>query len=112
MQNVYNSTDLIVQSSYTEGMPNVILESLLMQVPVIATDVGGTSEVSQHDYSGYLIPPDNLDRLVEGIQDYLNNPEKHHRMAIKGRDFVCQHFDHRVRVEKINEIYQEISKNI
>ena len=39
MVQVYNSLDLVVQTSYTEGMPNVVLEALAMEVPVIATDV-------------------------------------------------------------------------
>jgi glycosyltransferase involved in cell wall biosynthesis len=45
MQAVYDSVDLVVQNSSTEGMPNVILEALLMRVPVVATDVGGTAEI-------------------------------------------------------------------
>ena len=40
MTSIYSSTDLVVQSSSTEGMPNVILEALLMETPVVATRCG------------------------------------------------------------------------
>ena len=56
MVGCYNSIDLVIQASYTEGMPNVILEALVMGIPVIATDVGGTGEIINDGISGRLMP--------------------------------------------------------
>ena len=47
--------DLFVQSSYTEGLPNVLLEALAAGVPVVATDVGGTREVLDGGSLGGLV---------------------------------------------------------
>ena len=109
MQNIYDSLDLVVQSSDTEGMPNVILESLLMKVPVIATDVGGTSEVVQHMQSGVLISPGNLEQLVAAISDYLGDPDVHMKMAAAGREYVARNFDHTRRVQRIMEVYEQLA---
>lgn len=108
MREIFNSLDLVVQSSFTEGMPNVILESMLMQVPVVATRVGGTAEVVRQDYSGVLIEPNNLDELVDGITRYLQNPGEHRAMAKNGCVFVREHFDHNRRISMMMETYESI----
>ena len=105
MQNVYNSLDLVVQSSYTEGMPNVILESLLMEVPVVATRVGGTGEIIENGLTGILIDAHSREQLTEGILRYISNPELHVELAKKGKSFVAENFDHEVRVRRLSEIY-------
>lgn len=106
MQRVYNSIDLVVQSSMTEGMPNVILEALLMRVPVVATDVGGTAEIVEHERSGLLIPPEDLAALTQGIRRYLDNPTRFNDWAQVGERHVRQNFSHTVRVRRIMDVYQ------
>lgn len=110
MINIYNGVDLVVQSSYTEGMPNVVLESLLMEVPVIATDVGGTGEIIEAGKSGVLIKPGSVNALVEQIGNFLRNPSMFRDMATMGRQIVEEKFDHRRRVEKLAGIYREVTR--
>jgi glycosyltransferase involved in cell wall biosynthesis len=52
MPGLYRDVDLVVQSSLTEGLPNVMLEVAYLGVPVVATDVGGTAEVIEHGPHG------------------------------------------------------------
>ncbi len=59
--------DLLVQSSYTEGMPNVILEACAAGVPVVATAVGGTPEILEQDLASRLVPagkPSVMGKLI------------------------------------------------
>lgn len=108
MLSVYNSLDLVVQSSYTEGMPNVILESLLMGVPVVATDVGGTGEIIDHMKFGLLINSDDYIELAMAIEDFITKPEDHKIMSIAGQSYVRNNFNHNSRVERITKIYEDI----
>lgn len=108
MASLYNSTDLVVQSSYTEGMPNVMLEALLMLVPVIATDVGGTREVVEHQASGILIPARDVTALVGAIRDFLGDRERHATMAEHGRQRMIEKFDHRDRVRRLRRVYDAV----
>jgi hypothetical protein len=98
---IYNELDLVVQSSYTEGMPNVVIEALLMEVPVIATDVGGTREVLKHGLTGVLIPPGEHQSLVASIEEFMANRQKFVSMAREGRQDMLLRFNHARRVERL-----------
>lgn len=108
MQRVYNCLDLVVQSSRTEGMPNVVLEALLMHVPVVATDVGGTAEIVTDGRSGRLIPPDDPDALVAAMREALTVPERAMAWAAAGEDHVRSHFNHTVRLRRIMDVYDHV----
>jgi glycosyltransferase involved in cell wall biosynthesis len=108
MVNIYNGTDLVVQSSITEGMPNIVLESLLMGVPVIATNVGGTSQIVKDGVHGTLIEPENIDALKSAMTDFTDNVEKYNHMAMMGRDHVIKNFNQNSRVEKLFNVYNRL----
>src|SRR5262249_57739990 len=61
------SADLFVLPSFTEGLPNVVLEASAAGVPVVATAVGGTPEVLADGKTGYLVPARNADALAPPI---------------------------------------------
>ena len=109
MTAIYNSADLLVQSSFTEGMPNVVLESLLMETPVIATCVGGTDEIVEHGVSGFLVPPHSVEQLHNGFRDFFANRAQHARMASNGRQVIIERFNHADRVSRISELYSSVA---
>jgi glycosyltransferase involved in cell wall biosynthesis len=108
MQPVYSEVDLVVQASSTEGLPNVILEAMLMRVPVIATDVGGTSEVVSNDQFGTLIEPENDDLLFARIQEFLESPERFNKKLDAAESRIREHFDSDVRLMRMAEIYRSV----
>lgn len=63
---VYSSVDALVCPSLTEGMPTVILEAMAQGLPVIATDVGATSELVGPD-NGFLIPAGSVPALKRAL---------------------------------------------
>ena len=66
--------DLFVQSSHTEGLPNVLLEALAAGVPVVATDVGGTSELLDQGRYGTLVPRGDSRQLAAAVAGLLAQP--------------------------------------
>lgn len=105
MQSIYNSLDLVVQSSFTEGMPNVILESLLMETPVIATDVGGTSEIVEDNTTGILIKPGDFRTISIKIEQYLKNTNFFHKITEIGNKRVKEEFNFHWRTKKLSKLY-------
>lgn len=107
MHAVYDSLDVVVQSSRTEGMPNVVLEALLMRVPVVATDVGGTAEIVTDGKSGWLVPPDDDGALAHGMLEALADPARAEARADAGERHVRRGFSHAVRLQRILAAYDE-----
>ena len=59
--------------SFREGLSNVILESLAVGRPVIASNVPGCKDIIENNYSGILVPPKDLKRLKRAIKLFLEN---------------------------------------
>ena len=109
MNSVYNSVNLVVQSSYTEGMPNVVLESLIMETPVVATDVGGTAEIIVHKEYGHLVKPKSQEDIRSGIVNFLDDESDFISMARRGRTHVKNNFDSKIRVKRLESMYKRVA---
>ncbi|WP_152054000.1 glycosyltransferase [Tautonia marina] len=89
--------DLLAQSSWTEGMPNVLLEAGAAGVPVVATAAGGTAEIVVDGQTGWLVPTGDASALADRIGLTLGdtlrrtNLGRNARQQVRGRfDFVNQ----------------------
>jgi len=111
-QRLLEEIDLMVLPSHTEGLPNAALEALLMEVPVLATEVGGTPEVISDRETGRLVPASSPECLAEGILEFLAVPESWKQMASRGKDMVKMNFDFRARTRKLEAIYDEMMKEL
>lgn len=101
--------DLLVLPSYTEGMPNVVLEAFASGVPVVATAVGGTPEVVEDRVSGYLIPPGDADALAGRILDALSSQENLREMGLRGRECVLERFTFERQAQRYLELLDELT---
>lgn len=109
MPSLYARASLVVQSSFTEGLPNVMLEAAYLGVPVVATDVGGTREVIEHGVSGWLVKPRSRPALAAGLRRYLESPAEFVAMAQAGRTRVEQQFTFARRTDAQMRVYEELA---
>lgn len=107
-QRLFEEIDLMVLPSHTEGLPNAALEALLMEVPVLATRVGGTPEVITDGKTGRLVSAHSPDELAAGILEFLSFPESWKLMAMEGREMVRANFDFQARTRRLEAIYDEL----
>ena len=84
--------DVLLLTSNHEGLPNVVLEAQLMGLPVVATDVGGTSAALEPGRSGYICPPADVEALGAACIAILKDRGLAERMAKAGADFVRERF--------------------
>jgi glycosyltransferase involved in cell wall biosynthesis len=108
IKKIYDETDLVVQSSFTEGLPNVIVEAAYVGLPIVATDVGGTREIIEHGVSGWLVRPDSLEELTAGIRRFLEEPGRFAAMREQARLRIESEFTYDVRTARQANLYREL----
>ncbi|GEM_PF-2366282 len=57
-----------------EGFPNVILEAMAAGLPIITTRVSGAEDIVIPDYTGYIVPPENINSLASALNHILVKP--------------------------------------
>lgn len=78
---VMSEFDVLVLPSREEGMGLVILEAMSLNVPVIATNVGGINEAVHDKYTGLLIEKENPEALANAIELLMKSPKMKLEMA-------------------------------
>ena len=90
------------------GMVN--LEAMYMKKPVVATNMGGPTEIFDDGEDGILIGPRNPDLLVRKISELLENPELREKMGQKAYEAVIGRFKISDTVRRIEEAYEEVCR--
>lgn len=98
----------VLPSRFGEGLPMAVLESMALNVPVIATPVEGTAEVLTEGITGLLPPSDNPEALAEALQELLNNPDIGKQLASEAFRVVRERHDAPVHSKKMADIYDEL----
>ncbi|MEO5821015.1 MAG: glycosyltransferase family 4 protein [Vicinamibacteraceae bacterium] len=101
--------DLMALPSHTEGLPNVVLEALAMDVPVVATRVGGTPEIITDHETGRLVPPHDPEAMAEALLSFMQDPAPWQAMARRGHRVVQDRFSFEQRTRTIEGIYSELA---
>ncbi len=101
---VFNS-DCFVLTSDSECCPMVILEALALRVPIISTDVGGVSEITNKNC--ILINKGDEEELVKSMKKIINNKTIYNEMAQKGFETIKQ-FDSEKIAQEYCKLYNEI----
>ena len=100
--------DLFVQSSFTEGMPNVLLEAMAARLPIVATAVGGTPELVEDGVSGWLAPAGDAAALGRRMQEALAHRRRREAMGQRGRERVEEHFTFAAQARRYREVLQQL----
>ena len=102
----YLASNVAVSPSSIENSSNAIGEALLLGMPVVASDVGGTNNFIEHKRTGYLYPADAPYMLAHYVYEVFASAEKATAMGEKARQFALRCFDREASVERYKEIYR------
>ena len=102
-----NQLRLLVLPSYTEGLPNIMLEAMACGTPVLATPVGAIPDVIIDGKTGFIMENNSPECIAENVVRALNSPDLE-RIAEAGRRFVEENFTFEKTVENWKEILQSI----
>lgn len=90
-------------SGDVDGIPNVLLEAMAMQVPVISTAISAIPELIQHEWNGLLVPQKDAEALTSAIVRLLEDPGLRTEIARRGRQAVLEKYDVKTNIRRLTE---------
>jgi L-malate glycosyltransferase len=97
-----------VLASTNEGLPNALMESMALSIPVVSNPSGGVLELVEDGRTGYLFPYRRPDILAEKILLLLSHPELAREMGERGRQRIKGHFTKEIMIGHFETLYQNL----
>ena len=96
--------DVFLLTSRSEGLPRAMLEALAVQIPVVATDVGGIAELVNNLKNGFLCSYGDIDCLANGITRIISSRDLTEHL-LKNVDKDLQPFSAKIMVNQLFQLY-------
>ncbi len=107
--------DVLVSTSgktgRTEGAPVSIMEASAAGLPVVAPDIGGIGELVQHEKTGFLFTPDNIDEMAEALKKLQTDKNLSKQMSVQAQEY-GKRFDWSEVIAKVESRFQAMSLKI
>lgn len=108
---VFERIDILVLSSiYKEGLPNVLLEAMSMEVPVVSSKMAGVPEIIEDGKTGYMVEPGKSDQLAGAILKLWSDPLAYKKIRKSGRELMETNFDKDIQFTKFLEYFHQITE--
>jgi len=91
-----------------DGIPNVILEAMAMQLPVVSTWHSGIPEAVVDGTTGVLVPPEDPEALADALERLLNDETLRSDMGRRGREMVATRFDVAANVRQLMGRFDQV----
>ncbi len=108
LKTFYQALDGFVLSSLREGLPNVVLEAMALEVPVVATRVAGVPSLISHEENGLLVDIGSVDQLTFALQRAFAEPQSRVRWGQAGRRTVETSYSFTVRMRRMVSVYRQL----
>lgn len=105
---IMKSSSLVVVPSRMESLPTTVKEAFFLNVPVVATNVGGIPELITHNETGILVPPDNPEKLADAINNLLFDTTKSEKLTENASIFLKNNMTWDVVLPKFIKFYEEL----
>ncbi len=104
----YQAATAFCLPSFGEGVPTVLMEAMACGRPVVATAVGGVSELVRDGETGILVSPARPDRLADALQALLEDPTLRRRLGEAGRQEVLGRYDIDHNADQVAQLFKEL----
>jgi glycosyltransferase involved in cell wall biosynthesis len=108
VQSFYGIADVLALPSHSEGSPNVLLEAMAANVPVVATAIGGVPEMVENNESALLVAPNDPPALAAAIARLLDDRDLAQRLTRNAATLVETRFNLNNYTRSLVEIYSEV----
>ncbi len=104
---IYETSDIIVNTSDSEALSYAALEAMMHKKPVVAFDIPGINEVIENGKTGFLVEYENYDLFTEYLAKLLQDDTLRRSMGELGRKRVIDNFSLREMINEIETLYME-----
>jgi glycosyltransferase involved in cell wall biosynthesis len=106
---LYQVFDVLVQSSETEGTPNAILEAMATETPIVATDVGGTTELARPGIDGLIVPNHDVAALKAAVDSVRLDRKGALARSTSARQRVEAELSFVARTRRLERLYHRLA---
>lgn len=92
LRRAYQEADIFVNPSFYEGMPNTVLEAMASGLPIVASRVGGNTELVEQSGGGLLFDIDQPNQLTQALASLASSREKRVELGQNARNHVCERY--------------------
>jgi len=94
-------------TSYTEGMPNLIMEAAAAGLPVVSTACGSSVELIESGVTGFLVSPNDVSGMSQYLELLLANAEQRHHIGQAAREKMRREFSVEAMITGMTQVYEE-----
>lgn len=106
-----NCMDVVVHPTLQEAFPQLMIEVMALQKPLLITPVSGATDVIHHMVTGLLISFRDHESIVDNIMWLKANPDEAKRLAKEGRKFVTANYGTHKVIPLFEALYSELSSH-
>lgn len=108
IRDILHHAHSLILPSRGEGMPNVLLEAMSFELPVIASRVSGVVDIIEDDIDGMLIPGEDSQALAVAMKRIILNPELATKLGQQARQKVASNFSLESVADKYSDLYAQL----
>ncbi|MFQ5486691.1 MAG: glycosyltransferase [Desulfobacterales bacterium] len=101
-------SDVLIFPSWSEGLPNVVMEAMAAGLPVVASGVGGIPEILENGVNGLLVPPRNVQSLITATGRMLNDKKLSQDCIRNAKRLIRERFDVKKNVDELCTLLQQM----
>lgn len=101
------ASDALVLPSFAEGVPVSLMEAMSQERAVVATSVGGVTELVRHGVNGLVVHPGDPVALAEALSTLADDPELRRTMGLAGRETVRAEFDSATEARRLVALFRD-----
>jgi len=108
IETIMCGSDIYCQSSRSEGIPLSMMEAGMASLPIVATNVGGVSEVARNGINALLSENEDYKALAQNLKTLIDSESERRRMGDNGLQIASDEFYLEVQAERLVTIYETI----
>ncbi len=108
---VLRASDVVVSTSISEGLPNVLIEAITAGIPCVATRSGGSRDIIQNGINGYLVASDDAAEMATKVSHLLEDSMLYERMSTAARQVAAERFSPSALAKRLLSIWTRSLKN-